>query len=130
MPGSRVPVAAQHLGRKARRSWAVLGCLQGFRKVDADRWEFSQEFFRKGRPDLLVQIQRRRAGTTHVAHSAAAQSAIEVPFPAADSRSGLAVPARPHEEHSPLHSQSAFQVLALIVIARSVLTRHCSGLLG
>lgn len=69
--------------------------------MDADRWEFFQEFFRKGRPDLLVQIQRRRAGTTHVAHTAAAQSAIEVPFPNANRRLGLAVLAWRHDEYSP-----------------------------
>lgn len=103
--------------------------MQGFRKVDADRWEFFQEFFRKGRPDLLVQIQRRRAGTTHVTHSAAAQSAIEVPD--ANIRLGLAALAWHHDEHSPLHNQSVVQILALTIgfTACSVLTRHCSGLL-
>lgn len=51
----------------------------GFRKVDADRWEFSQDLFRQNRPDLLNQIQRRRAGGGQPTHTTpSAQAAIEV----------------------------------------------------
>ncbi|KAG0447152.1 hypothetical protein HPP92_028463 [Vanilla planifolia] len=32
----------------------------GFRKIVADRWEFANEFFRKGGRNLLCQIQRRK----------------------------------------------------------------------
>ncbi|PKA48153.1 Heat stress transcription factor B-4b [Apostasia shenzhenica] len=37
----------------------------GFRKIVAERWEFANEFFRKGEKHLLSEIQRRK--TTHVA---------------------------------------------------------------
>ncbi|KAL2906243.1 Heat stress transcription factor B-1, partial [Bienertia sinuspersici] len=39
----------------------VIERLQGFRKIVPDKWEFANDYFQKGRKDLLLEIRRRKA---------------------------------------------------------------------
>ena len=42
--------------------------LQGFKKIVADRWEFENEYFRKGAKHLLSEIHRRKTPQNHQQH--------------------------------------------------------------
>jgi hypothetical protein len=58
----------------------VLGALQNFRKSDPSAWQFSNEYFIRGRSELLHLIKRKNkaAATVHDNNIVPGNSAIEV----------------------------------------------------
>lgn len=51
------------LCQKRKKSNVQLKYLQGFHKTLPDKWEFANEYFKRGRRELLIQIHRRKTKT-------------------------------------------------------------------
>nr|XP_034920177.1 heat stress transcription factor B-4d-like [Populus alba] len=70
MPVSLASAQANERKQQNRKSYyrTLATCKAGFKKVVADRWEFANEYFRKGAKHLLSEIHRRKTSQHHHQH--------------------------------------------------------------